>query len=169
MKEEIKEPSVSRFWHEVYIEMQADPTDSRSDKQFCEDIALDYYAFCSWKKKYRPFIFREVEALRRNYKNEMRTKIYKALMKKLDSDTNAIKLLAQLMGDLVEKTEVKTENMNDADKIRRIEALSKANTKKQKEWERAEGQQSRAEHSTPESKDGVKPSEPGGAEPGSAN
>lgn len=135
--EKIKEPSVDRFWHTLYIESQADPTDSRTDKQFCEDAILDYYTFSSWKKRYRSFIYREVEALRRNYKNEMRSKIYKSLMKKLDSDTNAIKLLAQLMGDFVEKTEVKTENMNDADKIRRIEALSQANTKKRKEWLRA--------------------------------
>lgn len=165
MPEEIKAPSVDRFWHHLYIESQADPTDSRTDKQFCEDAVLDYYAFCSWKKKYRPFIFREVEALRRNYKNEMRSKIYKALMKKLDSDTNAIKLLAQLMGDLVEKTEVKTENMNDADKIRRIKSLSEANTKKQKEWERAGA----SESSSSAPKDGPKPSEPSGTDQGSAN
>lgn len=138
MKEETKEPSVSRFWHDLYIEMQADPTDRRTDTQFCEEMVLDYSTFRAWKTKYRNFIFREVETRRRNYKNELRARIYKALDKKLDTDTNAIKLLAQLLGDLVEKTEVKTENMNDGDKVRRIKTLSEENSKKLFQWERAE-------------------------------
>lgn len=160
--EKIKEPSIDRFWHQMYIESQADPTDHRTDKQFCEDAVLDYYAFCSWKKKYRPFIFREVEALRRNYRNEQRSRIYKALDKKLDTDTNAIKLLAQLLGDLVEKTEVKTENMDDADKIRRLKALSQENTKKQKQWESSESGPAQ-----PQDVSGSK--ESGGTEPSPAN
>ena len=160
--EKVVEPTVDRFWHTMYIESQADPTDHRTDKQFCEDAVLDYYAFCSWKKKYRPFIYREVEAIRRNFKNEIRSRIYKALDKKLDTDTNAIKLLAQLLGDLVEKTEVKTENMNDADKIRRLEALSKENTKKRKQW-------LTAENGTPSGKDGPNASEPRGTDQKPAN
>jgi len=154
--EDIVEPKIDRFWHQLYIESQADPTDSRNDKKFCEDAVLDYYTFAAWKRRYRPFIYREVEKLRRNYRNEMRSKIYKSLMKKLDSDTNAIKLLAQLMGDLVDKTEVKTENMNDADKVRRLKTLSEANTKKLRQWEVAEGSASKPE-------DGPKPQEPGGS------
>ena len=99
MKEEIKEPQVDRYWHTLYIEMQSDPTVSQTDTDFCKEIALDYSTFRAWNVKYRNYIYREVEARRRNYKNEMRSKIYMALMKKMDSDTNAIKLLAQLMGD----------------------------------------------------------------------
>ncbi len=166
--EEIKAPSIERTWHNLYIESQANPTDHRSDKQFCEDIALDYYAFSSWKHKYRPFIYREVEAIRKNYRNELRSRIYKALDKKLDSDTNAIKLLAQLMGDLVEKTEVKTENMNDQDKVRRIASLLKANTKKQREWDRA--QATEAKESSPSNEvSGPDSQESGGSEPGTAS
>jgi hypothetical protein len=163
-KEEIVEPHVDRFWHQLYIETQADPTDTRTDAKFCEDICLDYATFSNWKRKYRPFIFREVEARRRTYVNEMRSRIYKALNKKLDTDTNAIKLLAQLMGDLVEKTEVKTENMNDGDKVRRIKALTDANSKKIKQWEQAE-----SKDSAPVKEDGPKPSESGGAKPEGAN
>lgn len=134
MKDETKEPSVRRAWHDLYIEMQSDPTDTRTDVVFCEEIALDYATFRSWKTKYRAFIFREVESRRKNFRNEMRAKIYKSLVKKMDTDTNAIKLLAQLLGDLVEKTEVKTENMNDGDKIRRIKSLREENSKKLRTW-----------------------------------
>lgn len=156
-----KEPTVRRFWHDLYIEMQADPTDRRTDAQFCEEMVLDYSTFRAWKTKYRNFIFREVESKRRNYKNELRARIYKALDKKLDSDTNAIKLLAQLLGDLVEKTEVKTENMNDGDKVRRIKALSEANSKKLSQWERAE----KADSPTPTEGNGPISPEPSGPEP----
>ncbi len=155
--EEIKEPNQPRFWHELYIEKEADPTDHRTDTQFCAEMVIDYSTLRAWKTKYRSFIYREVEAKRRNYRNEMRSRIYKALDKKLASDTNAIKLLAQLLGDLVEKTEVKTESMNDADKIRRIKTLSEANSKKQKAWELAEA----LKDSSSESKDGPLAQEPG--------
>lgn len=165
MKEEIIEPKVDRYWHGLYIEMQADPTTSQTDTDFCKEIALDYSTFRAWKVKYRNFIYREVEARRRNYKNEMRSRIYKALNKKLDSDTNAIKLLAQLLGDLVEKTEVKTENMNDGDKIRRIKSLTEANRKKLSQWEQAKEKDSPI---TP-GQDGPNPSEPGGPVEGAAD
>lgn len=161
-KEEIIEPQVDRYWHTLYIEMQSDPTVSQTDTDFCKDIALDYSTFRAWKVKYRNYIYREVEARRRNYKNEMRSKIYKALMKKMDSDTNAIKLLAQLMGDLVEKTEIKTENMNDGDKVRRIKALSEANSKKLSQWERAEKADSPA---STEGNGPVTPESPGSEPP----
>lgn len=135
---EDKEPKVSRMWHELYVQKESDPFDYRTDKQFCEDIKLDYGTFTTWKYRYRPSIYREVEANRKNYKNELRTMGHKALTKKLDKDTNAIKLLFQLLGDFVEKTEVKTEQMTTADKIRRITALLDSTGKKQQEWASAD-------------------------------
>ncbi len=136
--EQIKEPVIKRTWHDLYIECQSDPMDSRTDKQFCEEYALDYGTFANWKCKYRKYIFREVEAKRADYKNELRAVMYKALTAKLGKDTNAVKLLAQLLGDLVEKTETKME-MSDADKIRRIESLRKTTGAVQSQWRTAEG------------------------------
>lgn len=156
------EPSLDRAWHELYIALQADPTDHRSDKKFCEDIALEYQTLASWKKKFRSFIFREVEARRRNHSNELRAMMYKALAKKLDKDTNAIKLLAQLLGDLVEKTEVKTESMNDADKVRRIKALSEVNSRKLTQWNKASDSSAAI---GPSETDGPNPSEPSRPKP----
>ena len=137
-EEKVDEPKQDRFWHSLYVQKEADPTNHQNDTQFCEEYKLDYSTLRAWKTKYRAFIYREVEALRRNFRNEMRSRIYKALDKKLDTDTNAIKLLAQLLGDLVEKTEVKTESMNDVDKIRRIKVLTQENEKKINQWNQAE-------------------------------
>lgn len=171
MKEEIKEPTVDRYWHLLYIEMQADPTDHRTDTQFCKDCELEVGTFCNWKRKYRDYIFREVEFKRKSYRNEIRARIYKALDKKLDTDTNAIKLLAQLLGDLVEKTEVKTETLSESDKIRRIKTLSQENTKKLNQWNQADKQAGIAEETGSIAKEGSGPisQELGGTEPPTAN
>lgn len=124
MSEEIKEPRVSRHWHDLYIEKESDPTDLRSDTQFCTDLGLELGSFRNWKSKFRTFIYREVEARRKQFRNEHRALGYKALMKKLTAgDTNAIKLHFQLLGDLVEKQEIKTESMSDVDKKRFLESL----------------------------------------------
>ena len=133
---EYKEPMIPRHWHELYFHMQADPLDQRTDTQFCEDIKLDRQTFQAWKTKYRKYVFREVDKLRQDYRNELRARMYKSIAKKLDKDTNAIKLLAQLMGDLVEKTETRVE-MSDADKIRRIESLRGQVAEREKQWKNA--------------------------------
>ena len=135
--EEIKEPRDNKFWHELYIEAQADPFDDRSDKDFCEAIGLEVGTFRAWKAKYRTFIYKEVESKRKNYINEYRSKGHKALAKKLDKDTNAIKLLFQLLGDLVEKTESRVEMGHD-DKVRRVNALLGTVGKRQDAWKTVE-------------------------------
>lgn len=154
---DIPVPKIQRHWHELYIEAQADPFDVRTDKEFCEEIALDVQTFRNWKSKYRAFIFREVEKLRADHRNELRSKGYKALTRKLDKDTNAVKLLFQLLGDLVEKTETKME-MSDADKVRRVKTLLGSITKKRKVWEEADG-------SSPATEPGPGTQEPGGPNP----
>lgn len=132
-------PKVPRTWHDSYIEAQVDPFDTRTDKQFCEDIGLDLQTFRNWKSKYRDYVNAEIEKRRNKHKTELRTKAYKALTGKLDKDTNAVKLLFQLLGDLVEKSEVKTE-MSDADKIRRLSTLISQVGKKRQAWTEAEGE-----------------------------
>lgn len=137
--DDVKKPHVDRYWHELYIEMQANPFDTRTDVQFCNDIALDVKTFQTWKSKYREYIFREVEHRRKNYRNEMRALGHKALAKKLDKDTNAIKLLFQLLGDLVEKSEQKVE-MSHADKIRRLNTIMGETRKREEQWRKASGE-----------------------------
>lgn len=141
-------PSVPRSWHELYIEAQSDPMDARTDKEFCEEIQLDVNTFRNWKCKYRSYIFREVEARRKNYVNELRSKGHKALAKKLDKDTNAIKLLFQLLGDLVEKTESKVD-LNHGDKVRRVNTLLGEIGKRQRQWDEADKPQGSSEPKGP--------------------
>jgi hypothetical protein len=159
--DEIKKPSINRTWHELYIEMQSDPFDIRTDGQFCAEIALDVSTFRNWKCKYRKFIFAEVEKRRNEHRSELRTKGYKALTNKLDKDTNAVKLLFQLLGDLVEKTETKME-MSDADKIRRVHTLMGSISKKRQAWSEAEGKDT-----TPTTEPGPEAQEHGGTNEGS--
>jgi len=138
MSDEEAKPRVERTWHELYIQMQSDPMDTRTDRDFFTSIDLPESTFYAWKTKFRSHIFKEVEKRRNEYRNELRSKMYKALSKKLDKDTNAIKLLAQLLGDLVEKTETKME-MSDADKMRRVVSLMGEISKKRQAWDTSEG------------------------------
>ena len=134
----------------LYIEMQADPFDNRNDKEFCESIpGLEYGTFCAWKAKYRQYIFKEVDAIRKTFTNEYRSKGHKALAKKLNSDTNAIKLLFQLLGDLVEKTESKVE-LNHDDQVRRVQALMNSIGKRQHAWDAVDGPKRDIEKVLPE-------------------
>ena len=135
MADEIK-PSIDKYWHELYIESQADPLNQDTDVQFCASINLEIQTFRNWKSKYRTYIFKEVEVRRKTYVNELRSKGHKALAKKLDKDTNAIKLLFQLLGDLVEKTESRVELGHD-DQIRRIQSLRDSIGKRQAAWDAA--------------------------------
>lgn len=142
-------PTVDRFWHQLYIDCQADPYDTRSDVDFCTELGLELSTFRNWKNKYRTHIFQEVEKKRKTFVNELRSKGHKALAKKLDKDTNAIKLLFQLLGDLVEKTETKVDMSHD-DKARRIDALLGQISKRQADWKSAKEKES---GTTEESKD----------------
>lgn len=133
--EEEKVPKVDRYWHTLYIEKEADPTDQRTDAQFCAAINLEYKTLAAWKSKYRRYIYQQVNSIRKDYVGELRAKANKELFKKLDKDTNALKLAFQLMGDLVEKTEQRVEYMSQEDTKRRINDLLKKVSDKQASWE----------------------------------
>lgn len=128
-----------KMWHELYIELLANPMDNRTDRKFCEEIQIDPTTLQKWKQKNRIAIFGEVQRRRKAYINELRTVTYKALANKLDKDTNAIKLSLQITGDLVERSESKVEYMDEDAKKRRINALIEEIGKRKKAHEEAEG------------------------------
>ena len=132
-------PFIQHTWHEAYIELQADPGGKQTDKAFCEEYGIHKNTLLNWKRKYRNSIHKEVGKRRNEFVQELRTKAYKALYSKLNSDTAAIKLCFQLMGDLVEKSEQKIEHgyMTREDKIRRIDELLKGINKKKDLWQKA--------------------------------
>ena len=129
---------VKRHWHELYVEMLANPMDSRTDKQFCAEIQLNESTLKFWKHRYSKAIYSEVQKRRKDFINEMRARAYKALGKKMDKDTNALKLALQITGDLVERSEVKAEMTHD-DKLRRINNLLDRIGKKKTVWTASEG------------------------------
>lgn len=132
-------PFIQHTWHEAYIELQADPGGKQTDKDFCAEYDIHKNTLLNWKRRYRASIHREVGKRRNEFVQELRTKAYKALYAKLNSDTAAIKLCFQLMGDLVEKSEQKIEHgyMTREDKIRRIDELLKGINRKKELWQKA--------------------------------
>ena len=135
-EKDLSERKNPRFWNELYIDMLANPFDRRTDKQFCEELSMSISNLEQWKKRYRRSIFEEVQKRRNSYLNEMRTMLWKSLAKKMNSakGTDPEKLIAQMLGDLVEKHESKVE-MSDADKLRRIRTLREGFKNRSKVWE----------------------------------
>ena len=127
-------PHVYNAWHEAYIEIQADPTDNRTDKKFAEDYGIHASTLSQWKREFRNRIFAEVNTRRKTYIAELRSRAYKALYGKMSTDTNALKLAFQLMGDLIERTESKVEYMTKEEKVQRINDLLKSIGAKKDQW-----------------------------------
>jgi hypothetical protein len=125
-----------KLWNDMYIELLANPVDNKTDKEFCEELGLSVSALQQWKKKYRKEIYNEVQKRRTQYINELRAQAYKALGMKMQKDTNALKMVLQITGDLVERTESKVE-MTDAEKLRRIRTLRDGFTKREEAWKNA--------------------------------
>lgn len=129
---------VNHFWNQLYIEMLANPTDNRSDVEFCKDLGIPDSTLKNWKSKNRRAIYDDVNRLRKDYVNELRSKVWKSLAQKMKTSkgVDSEKLIAQLTGDLVERTENKTTFMTYEQKLARIEALNKNVKDKSKAWER---------------------------------
>lgn len=166
---------IKSFWHELYLEMLSNPTDNRTDKKFCEDIKIHINTLGNWKREHRKEIFHEVGRRRSQYVDELRATAWKSLAEKMPKDTNAIKLAFQLLGDLVEKSEVKTEMMSRKDILDRANSLLKEFNTKKETWKKVEesnGQETREEKKavdsgvegvkiSPNLNDGVLGDEPG--------
>lgn len=98
-------------WLDDYIEFAADPLDKRTLGDFAQAVGVSDATLWRVRQKYRNEIAKEVEARRKQFLSEMRTKAYKSLYMKLQNDTNALKLFFQLSGDLVERSEVTDKSM----------------------------------------------------------
>lgn len=132
-------PKISRFWHELYVEMVSNPMDSRTDKKFCEDVNISVSALEQWKTKNRSAIFNEVDRRRKNYLKEIRARAYKALMKRMDESDKGLEMTLKITGDMVERSEQVVETRTNEDKIRRVRSLLDSIGKKEASWARADG------------------------------
>jgi hypothetical protein len=139
---------IDKSWKEVYVELQANPLESKTDKSFCEENNLNYGSFRDWKYRNRKQLYDEIERRRKTYIKEMRSVAYKHLMAKLGKDTNALKLFFQLSGDLVERTENRTEVMSPQDLKRGINEMLKDIAERKAAW-RTEEVVEKGENATP--------------------
>jgi hypothetical protein len=87
------------------IDYYANPLDDRTIKQFCEMEGISESTFGRYKKEFRDEIFKKAEARREIYKAELRSSMYRAIAMRMRKSDNATKLMAQLLGDLVERVE----------------------------------------------------------------
>ena len=136
-----KKPVITAFWNELYIEMLSSPLDNRTDKEFLEENKVPQSTLTAWKRTNRQAIFDEVQKRRGRYVNEMRAIAYKHLNKMANKDVNAVKLLFQLTGDLVEQSKVTHETMSREDRIARMENLIKEAQDKAAAWKKVQDSQ----------------------------
>lgn len=141
MEDQSKAPLVRAMWHELYVEMLSSPLDQRTDKEFCEENKLHVYTLSNWKRAHRIALYAEVQKRRAQYINEIRTVAYKHLVSLCKKDVNAIKLMFQLTGDLVEQSKTTHEFMSRKDKIDRINNLLKEANEKQATWAKVQESQ----------------------------
>ncbi len=136
MDESSKEPLVKTMWHELYLECQANPLDNRTDVEFVAENKLSPATLSVWKRNNRQRIFDEVQKRRGQYVNQMRAIGYKHLNRMATKDINAVKLLFQLTGDLVEKSQTTIEHMTREDRIARINSILGDAQEKVKMWDK---------------------------------
>lgn len=157
------EPRVTRFWHELYIEMMSNPLDNRTDKAFCDEHQIGKSTLELWKQKNRQALFSEIDRRRKNYLKEMRAVGMKALMRKCVDETKALELLLKITGDLVDRSEQVIENRTQDEKLKRINALLDSIGKKKASWKKADSSSEPGN-----SPDPLGGNESGGTEPSSS-
>lgn len=116
-------------WQDQFIEFLADPSDDRTIKAFCTDVAVPYSTLALWKKDNRQMIYTEADRRRKTYDAVIRTEAYKNLYKRMSKSDFAVQNALKLLGDLVERQEIKTGPLTTEQKRERareiLEKLSK--------------------------------------------
>lgn len=111
------------IWFEPLIDYLSNPFDKRNWDTMCADMGAAPSTVYKFRADNRDLVNREVEIRRKKFVSEMRSAAYKSLTKKLEKDTNALKLFFQLAGDLVERTESKVDMLTPEEKQAKARAL----------------------------------------------
>jgi len=119
---------IKHQWHDDYINLLADPTDKRTNVQFMKDVMISEKSFYNWRKQYRQDIYEEANRRLKLRRNELRIKGWKRLEDMFDDKASgaalkALELYFKLNGDLVERTENRTELLRPEDKRARLKML----------------------------------------------
>lgn len=114
---------ITEPWQELALEMLANPMDHRSIAQFCEDNHVSTATYHRWKRENHEAIYAEAAARLKKYTQVLRIENYKAIALNLRKSFNDRKLMAQLLGDLIERTESKHEFLTPDQKREKLNQL----------------------------------------------
>jgi signal recognition particle GTPase len=121
-------------WHQLAIDFISNPCETRTIKQFCDEIGIDPATYYRFTKNNSDDIYTQVDKERKKYHREMRAEAMKALFSRLKKSDKAIELFFKLTGELIERTESRIEYMTPDQKRERIrKALDALVKKKEKE------------------------------------
>lgn len=121
---------ITKQWHDEYINMLADLSDSRTKAQFCRDVGVDEKSFFTWQARFRSEIYAEANRRMKERRSELKIKGWKRLDNLMDEQSavglKAVELFFKLNGDLVDRVESKTELLTPEEKKKRVaEILSR--------------------------------------------
>jgi len=115
-------PTEKPDYYDVLVDYMADPFDTRSYQDFAKAINITPEQLWRIRKAFKSDIDSEIKNRRQALLDTVRVQAWKALAKKIQTDTNALKLFFQLSGDLIERTE--TVNKYETVEEKRVRALS---------------------------------------------
>ena len=98
-------------WQEAFIDYLADPSDQRTQKDFCKDNVIAEAVLSRWKKLNHDFVYLEAEKRRSAYDAVIRTEARKKLFKRMEKSDIAVQNALKLIGDLIERSEVNTTHL----------------------------------------------------------
>ena len=123
--EETEGLDLKKAWMAAYVEFLADPFTTETTKSFAERWEISEQALYKWKSRHKIALCDAIEKARKLYVTDVRSSAWKNVVKQMDKgDTSAIKLVFQLSGDLVERTENSVNYMSEAEKKEKIAALA---------------------------------------------
>lgn len=113
-------------WRPPYFDslvaFMADPTDTRTIKQFAADNNIHPDTVHQFKRKHGEQLYQAVDSTRAHYIPKLREEAFKAVFSNINKNHLDRKLALQLTNDLIERSEVK-QSLSIEEKRERAKAL----------------------------------------------
>jgi hypothetical protein len=103
-------------YYDNLIAFMADPSDQRTNKQFCADNHIVEETLYQYLRNHGDQVYAEVDSVRIKYIPKIRLAAMRAILANINKSFNDRKLALQLIGDLIERTENVNTNLSPADK-----------------------------------------------------
>lgn len=132
---------------ELVILYHADPFETRSVQRYCEDNGFTRQSFYEYLKHHREEIFSEADRLRKQYRSQMTSELFKAMMSLAKKNPKALQIALEITGNYIPKSEQRVEYLSADEKKQKLKLfLDKIQNKK-------------GPPSTPDTPEGVKDAE----------